>query len=167
MEEDGSLIIKIEDDGAGMDEETLKQITDQFKHRDDTAGYGMINFHERIALTFGEPYGITVESRKGAGTAVTIRLPILAKGEQALSECWRVLIADDEPWIREGIRDAVSWERYQMSVSAEAENGEEAFELALKHGIDLLIVDLNMPIVNGIALMKSSAAPCPSAALSS
>lgn len=71
-----------------------------------------------------------------------------------MSECWRVLIADDEPWIREGIRDAVSWERYQMSVSAEAENGEEAFELALKHGIDLLIVDLNMPIVNGIALMK-------------
>ncbi|MDI5791180.1 hypothetical protein PO124_30570 [Bacillus licheniformis] len=43
-----------------------------------------------------------------------------------MSECWRVLIADDEPWIREGIRDAVSWERYQMSVSAEAENGEEA-----------------------------------------
>ncbi|MDI5791179.1 ATP-binding protein [Bacillus licheniformis] len=67
---------QIEDDGAGMDEETLKQITDQFKHRDDTAGYGMINVHERIALTFGEPYGITVESRKGAGTAVTIRLPI-------------------------------------------------------------------------------------------
>ncbi|MEC1347753.1 response regulator [Bacillus haynesii] len=71
-----------------------------------------------------------------------------------MSECWRVLIADDEPWIREGIRDAVSWERYQMSVSAEAENGEEAFELALKHGIDLLIVDLNMPIVSGITLMK-------------
>lgn len=84
MEEDGSLIIKIEDDGAGMDEETLKQITDQFKHRDDTAGYGMINVHERIALTFGEPYGITVESRKGAGTAVTIRLPILAKGGTSL-----------------------------------------------------------------------------------
>ncbi|MCY9449977.1 sensor histidine kinase [Bacillus haynesii] len=84
MEEDGSLIIKIEDDGAGMDEEKLKQITDQFKHRDDTAGYGMINVHERIALTFGEPYGLTVESRKGAGTAVTIRLPILAKGGTSL-----------------------------------------------------------------------------------
>lgn len=71
-----------------------------------------------------------------------------------LSEEWRVLIADDEPWIREGIRDAVSWERYRMEVAAEAENGEEAFELALKHSIDLLIVDLNMPIVNGLTLMK-------------
>lgn len=71
-----------------------------------------------------------------------------------LSEEWRVLIADDEPWIREGIRDAVSWERYRMEVAAEAENGEEAFELALKHSIDLLIVDLNMPTVNGLTLMK-------------
>ncbi|MEC1538110.1 response regulator [Bacillus sonorensis] len=71
-----------------------------------------------------------------------------------LNDKWRVLIADDEPWIREGIRDAVSWERYYMEVSAEAENGEEAFELALQHSIDLLIVDLNMPIVNGLNLMK-------------
>ncbi|MFT0802634.1 response regulator [Bacillus swezeyi] len=72
-----------------------------------------------------------------------------------MSEKWRVLIADDEPWIREGIRGAVSWERYHMEVSAEAENGEEAHELALKHDIDLLIVDLNMPIVNGLTLMKN------------
>ncbi|MDI3410155.1 response regulator [Bacillus sonorensis] len=71
-----------------------------------------------------------------------------------MNDKWRVLIADDEPWIREGIRDAVSWERYYMEVSAEAENGEEAFELALQHSIDLLIVDLNMPIVNGLNLMK-------------
>lgn len=41
-----------------------------------------------------------------------------------------------------------------MEVAAEAENGEEAFELALKHSIDLLIVDLNMPTVNGLTLMK-------------
>lgn len=74
-----------------------------------------------------------------------------------MSEEWRVLIADDEPWIREGIRDAVSWERYRMEVAAEAENGEEAFELALKHSIDLLIVDLNMPTVNGLTLMKKAA----------
>ncbi|KAA6449545.1 HAMP domain-containing protein [Bacillus swezeyi] len=83
-EEDGCLMIKVEDDGAGMDEKTLKKITDQFKKRENTAGYGMINVHERIALTFGEQYGLTVESRKGAGTSVTIRLPILTKGGRAL-----------------------------------------------------------------------------------
>lgn len=153
-ETDGCLIIRVEDDGAGMDGDALAQISDQLKKRESTEGYGMINVHERIALTFGEAYGLTVESQKGAGTAVTIRLPILKKEWMQLNDKWRVLIADDEPWIREGIRDAVSWERYYMEVSAEAENGEEAFELALQHSIDLLIVDLNMPIVNGLNLMK-------------
>ncbi|ASB91075.1 MULTISPECIES: sensor histidine kinase [Bacillus] len=83
-ETDGCLIIRVEDDGAGMDGDALAQISDQLKKRESTEGYGMINVHERIALTFGEAYGLTVESQKGAGTAVTIRLPILKKGVDAI-----------------------------------------------------------------------------------
>ncbi|WP_347176595.1 sensor histidine kinase [Bacillus sp. HSf4] len=83
-EEDGCLTIKVEDDGAGMDEHTLNKINEQFKKRENATGYGMINVHERIALTFGEPFGLTVESRKGAGTSVLIRLPILIKGGKGL-----------------------------------------------------------------------------------
>ncbi|MDA7026460.1 response regulator [Bacillus sp. CLL-7-23] len=71
-----------------------------------------------------------------------------------MHEYWRVVIADDEPWIREGIRDAVLWKTFHMEVSGEAENGEEAFELAIKHSIHLMVVDLNMPIINGLELMK-------------
>lgn len=67
---------------------------------------------------------------------------------------WKVLIADDEAIIREGIREAVRWAEHDMEVAAEAEDGEEALQLALRHDIDLLLVDLNMPIVNGIELMK-------------
>jgi two-component system, response regulator YesN len=67
---------------------------------------------------------------------------------------WKVLIADDEFIIREGIRDAVDWEKYNMEVIGEAEDGEEAVEIALKQEIDVLFIDLNMPIMNGIAAMK-------------
>jgi two-component system response regulator YesN len=67
---------------------------------------------------------------------------------------WKVLIADDEPIIREGIRDSVEWSSLQMDVKAEAEDGEEALELALEHSIDILLVDLNMPIMNGLTLIK-------------
>lgn len=67
---------------------------------------------------------------------------------------WKVLIADDEPVIREGIREAVDWQKLQMEVVDEAEDGEEALELALEHMIDILLVDLNMPIMNGITLIK-------------
>lgn len=69
-------------------------------------------------------------------------------------QTWKVLIADDESIIREGIRETINWEEFQMEVVAEAEDGEEALELALRHGVHVLFVDLNMPIMDGITLMK-------------
>lgn len=71
-----------------------------------------------------------------------------------MSLMWKVLIADDEPIIREGIRSSVDWAGIGMQVVAEAEDGEEALELAVRHGVDLLLVDLNMPIMNGLTLIK-------------
>jgi two-component system response regulator YesN len=71
-----------------------------------------------------------------------------------MSEQWKVLIADDEFIIREGIRESVDWEQLGMQVVGEAEDGEEALELAIKHEVHILLVDLNMPIMNGMTLMK-------------
>lgn len=67
---------------------------------------------------------------------------------------WKVMIADDEGIIRDGIRQCVDWDSLGMSVMAEAEDGEEALELALHHSIDIALVDLNMPIMHGMELMK-------------
>lgn len=68
---------------------------------------------------------------------------------------WKVIIADDEPLIREGLRDAVDWVALGMEVAAEAEDGEEALELALRHEPHVMLVDLNMPIMNGLALIEA------------
>lgn len=67
---------------------------------------------------------------------------------------WKVLIADDEFIIRQGIRESVDWKKLGLCVVAEAEDGEEALELALLHHIDILLVDLNMPIMDGMELMR-------------
>jgi two-component system, response regulator YesN len=67
---------------------------------------------------------------------------------------WKVLIADDEYIIREGIRSSIDWEEFGMEVIGEAEDGEEAVELAIKHQIDIILIDLNMPIMNGLAAME-------------
>ncbi|MCC3356790.1 response regulator transcription factor [Bacillus sp. REN16] len=67
---------------------------------------------------------------------------------------WKVLIADDEFIIRDGIHSSVDWERYNMEVVGEAEDGEEAVEVALEHQVDILLIDLNMPIMNGLEAMK-------------
>ncbi|MGN7763675.1 response regulator transcription factor [Paenibacillus sp. 22594] len=69
-------------------------------------------------------------------------------------DAWKVMIADDEAIIREGIRQCVDWEGLGLQVVAEAEDGEEALDLAVQHGVHIALVDLNMPIMNGIELMK-------------
>ncbi len=75
-------------------------------------------------------------------------------GESVKNNRWKVLIADDEPVIREGIRDSIDWASLQMEVIAEAEDGEEALELALNGSIHVLLADLNMPIMDGLTLIK-------------
>ncbi|WP_245780788.1 response regulator [Gracilibacillus orientalis] len=71
-----------------------------------------------------------------------------------MMEYWKVLIADDEFIIRDGIKSSVNWGDFNMEVVAEAEDGEEAVEQAIQHKIDVLLIDLNMPIMNGITAMK-------------
>lgn len=67
---------------------------------------------------------------------------------------WKVLIADDEAIIRDGIRENIRWDQLSLVVVAEAEDGEEALERALLHKVNIILVDLNMPIMNGLTVMK-------------
>ncbi|MCM3634797.1 response regulator [Paenibacillus camelliae] len=67
---------------------------------------------------------------------------------------WSIIIADDEAIIREGIRTAIAWEQLGLTVVGEAEDGEEALELALAHQVDIMLVDLSMPIMNGLTLIR-------------
>ncbi|ASA21081.1 response regulator transcription factor [Paenibacillus donghaensis] len=69
-------------------------------------------------------------------------------------ELWKVMIADDEDIIREGIKHSVDWKSLSMQVVAEAEDGEEALELALRNAVHIALVDLNMPIMHGLELMR-------------
>lgn len=69
-------------------------------------------------------------------------------------DSWKVIIADDEAIIRDGIRQCVDWKSLGLQVAAEAEDGEEALELAVRHKVHIALVDLNMPIMHGIELMK-------------
>lgn len=70
-------------------------------------------------------------------------------------DLWRVMIADDEAIIRDGIKQCVDWEGLGLEVAAEAEDGEEALELAVSRSVHIALVDLNMPIMHGIELMKN------------
>jgi CheY-like chemotaxis protein len=61
----------------------------------------------------------------------------------------RVLVADDSPRIRKMLCQLFERED-DYDICAEAENGQEAIELALKHRPDLIILDFAMPVLNGL-----------------
>lgn len=71
------LHILVSDNGPGIPPELQKVLlTPDFEKKTGTRrGYGMYNVHERIRLTYGEPYGLELSSEPDCGTTVLIRLP--------------------------------------------------------------------------------------------
>lgn len=76
-QKDRMLAITIYDDGVGMSREDLARI---FQTLEDpnapSKNVGLKNVHERIRSTFGEEYGLSINSREHVGTSVTLLFPI-------------------------------------------------------------------------------------------
>lgn len=64
----------------------------------------------------------------------------------------KILIADDEPFIRQGIRTTIPWEKYGIEVVGEAANGKSALKLAMQLSPDIVIADISMPVMSGLEL---------------
>lgn len=67
---------------------------------------------------------------------------------------YKVLIVDDELYVRKGIINLIDWTSLSFQICAEAENGQEALELIEKLTPDLVLVDIRMPICDGLELIK-------------
>ena len=66
----------------------------------------------------------------------------------------KILIVDDEPFIRQGLKILINWEEYGYEIVGEASNGIEAIKELENTHIDLIIVDIKMPEMNGIELIE-------------
>lgn len=78
------LVFVVRDDGIGMTEEALASLRADLERpvkidgrAPDHSGFGARNVHERIRLNFGDRYGLSYQSVRGEGTAVTVRHPIV------------------------------------------------------------------------------------------
>lgn len=65
----------------------------------------------------------------------------------------KILIADDHKILREGIKNVLEMES-DFEVVGEAGNGEEALRFVKEHKPDIALVDINMPKINGIELVR-------------
>ena len=70
---------------------------------------------------------------------------------------YRVLLADDEPIILSGLQSMLSWERLDCAVCGTARNGQQALELVESRRPDIVICDINMPLLTGLELLETCA----------
>ena len=66
----------------------------------------------------------------------------------------KVLIADDHELIRRGLERIISFEE-DLEVVGEARDGREVLDILKSKAVDVLLLDINMPIINGIDVLKS------------
>jgi two-component system, sensor histidine kinase YesM len=80
-ESEGLLVLSVEDDGVGMDEERQASLREIIAGTRPSPGgsesFGVYNVNERLRLSFGLEYGVRFESAKGQGTRVEIIHPLL------------------------------------------------------------------------------------------
>ncbi len=78
---------------------------------------------------------------------------IIANGTNANAEPIRIVIADDHPIFRDGLRRLLTLE-HDFEVVAEAADGKEVLEVVEKFDPDILLLDLKMPELDGLATLQ-------------
>src|SRR5690348_9698886 len=67
-----------------------------------------------------------------------------------------MMLIDDEYLVKLGIRETINWKEYNVEIVAEASNGKEGLELALKYSPEVILVDMRMPVMDGMEFMRQA-----------
>ncbi len=169
-EDDASAMIRFEvqDTGIGIAPETIQRLFAAFEQADNTTsrrygGSGLgLTITKRIAELMGGEVGVesipgtgstfwfTARLKKGQPVRATPAVSTTEPAEAVLARDYRgrrILLADDEPVNREVARyflDDVGL------VTDEAANGAEAVEWAARNAYDLILMDMQMPTMDGL-----------------
>ncbi|MBC5991430.1 response regulator [Pontibacter cellulosilyticus] len=158
--------LTIADTGIGMDEAYLKDLFKKFTQEDISTsrkyggtGLGMSITYELVQLMNGS---IDVKSEKGSGTRIELVLNFTVANENNVPasavagsteslDGKRVLLVEDNEMNR--MVAANTLQRYKLIVT-EATNGAEAIERVKETEFDLILMDLQMPVMDGIEATK-------------
>ncbi len=67
---------------------------------------------------------------------------------------FKVMIIDDEPIIRKGLKNILNWKQFDCSICGEASDGEEGKSVIKTQRPDILITDIRMPETDGLAMIR-------------
>lgn len=65
---------------------------------------------------------------------------------------YKLILVDDEPHVREGLRTCYPWEEWGFTIAATFENGRQALDYILHYQVDVILTDVRMPVMDGIEL---------------
>ena len=165
----GEVRLEIGDFGRGINKEP--KMSGRPTHL--TLGVGIQGMQERVRQLEGT---LEITSQPGRGTLVTAILPIgngrtvISEGDQDSSTHEvkafppeiglqpnelqkRILIADDHDVLRRGIRTMLETDP-DLFVCGEAVDGKDALEKTIAQAPDLVILDINMPVMNGLDVLR-------------
>lgn len=156
------VLITVEDQGEGF------KLNEQSLYTDTENKFGLFNIKERVEWHGGH---FNIQSDEKHGTKATLSFPVMDRKKdkpqrestntihrftrlpgQSSSDsehAIRIMLVDDHDMVRNGLRQMIE-EKDGMMVIAEASNGKEAIELAQQTHPDVIIMDVNMPVMDGI-----------------
>ena len=158
------IVVEITDTGTGMSEETRKRCLEPFFSTKGKRGTGL-----GLAMVYGvmerHEGNIEIQSELGKGTTFRLFFPVRAKlhpddGAEAVIapvEPLQILCIDDEPLLRELIKEMLERDGHQVEVSDCGQSGLDEFRLARERGhpFDVVITDLGMPYLDGRQVAKA------------
>ena len=151
------IAIEVTDNGSGMDEETRKRCLEPFFSTKGKRGTGL-----GLAMVYGvvkrHEGDIQVESEPGKGTTFRLLFPVRTglqkhkddrKGPAV--EPMRILCIDDEPLLRELVKEILERDGHEVRVSDNGQSGVDEFRFAREQArpFDVVITDLGMPYLDG------------------
>jgi len=170
------LIYRVKDSGVGMTDQQLEHIFEPFKQADSSiaqryGGTGLgLSLSKRLAELLGGT--LTVSSKAGTGSEFTLAIDagqddsrIFVDKLEQLTEfaistpvsvqfkklSGDVLLAEDN----ENNRNLISLYLTTMGLKVTtAENGKIALQLAKSHGYDLILMDMQMPVLSGVEAVR-------------
>lgn len=163
---DGSstLVVKVSDSGIGMSEATIGKLFQEFVQGDPSISrrFGGTGLGLAICKRLIESMGgaIEVTSREGEGSTFTLRLPCEVTQAGAVStpvsvahhRSGRILLVEDNPinqQVAEGLLQKIG-----MDVEVAA-NGALALEAVARQRFDLIFMDMQMPVMDGLTATRA------------